>query len=117
VSYPLADAGCKIFFGVRTERPDYSYGRNCADRKIQDGNLVVAEQSDISNDAGLLQELFEQTGTAAQQLRLSHRFCSLHLCHPNLLCLFASSLSGAHQTSLRSRSTMMSHANSLSGGG
>ena len=46
VSYPLADAGCKIFFGVRTERPDYSYGRNCANRKIQDGNLVVAEHSD-----------------------------------------------------------------------
>jgi hypothetical protein len=38
--------------------------------------------------------------------------------HPNLLGLLAlHQLSVAHQTSLQSRSTMMSHANSLSGGG
>jgi len=71
----------------------------------------------ISNDAGLLQELFEQMGAAAQQLRLCHRF-SLFIC-VTLTCsaCFASSLGVAHQTSLRSRSTMMRHANSLSGGG
>ena len=79
--------------------------------------VSVFGQTVISNDAGLLQELFEQTGAAAQQLRLCHRF-SLFIC-VTLTCsaCFASSLGVAHQTSLRSRSTMMRHANSLSGGG
>jgi hypothetical protein len=82
--------------------------------RVHAGNVW---QRVLSNDAGLLQELFEQTVAVAQQLRLRHRF-SLFIC-VTLTCsaCFASSLGVAHQTSLRSRSTMMRHANSLSGGG
>ena len=46
-------------------------------------NLILCV---ISNDAGLLQELFEQTGASAQQLRLSHRFSFLLFICVTLTC-------------------------------
>jgi hypothetical protein len=87
------------------------------------GHYVPGPHLD-DNDAGLLQELFllkviqvEHTRALAHELRLSHRFCFLHVCHPNLLCLFPSSIRCCLPNISAVTINHDGHANSLSGGG
>ena len=85
MSYPLADASCKIFFGVRTEGSDYGNGRNCAYRKIQDGDLIAKVEkaldsagfkTDLSTDEehGLWE--IEVTTTSGVNISIDWNFAS-----------------------------------------